>query len=1044
MKRCIAVILIILMLLPCSVSAQAADPPEPIYLVDMVDAGLVGGDLTEGIYRRSGCQREYASTGIPSGTPAGAVWIGKTDGSAYREFHNGFRFHSQGYVTRLDFTMPEGYNTFSGTVGMCWHIDAENVGYNNKTVASVYVGGALVWRSGPMKIQHGFDFCVNAPSGSEISVRVDSVDGNTAYGHVCFGDPVITYDPDYYPVDVSISSRRAQAGQPLTVTLNTEKPDIKPEYIWSVDGSTIDNAGDSYTPTDGDLEKTVGCAVVDSKSGSLLGTASAFCSKLPVLYIETDDGAAVTSKDTYKTATMHLTGDGEADKIQYDGAIQIKGRGNATWGMPKKPYHIKLESKADLLGMGAAKHWLLIANYQDECLLRNKLSCDLSIEMGLCGMSSRWVDVIINGECVGNYLLFEQVRIGKTRVNITEWEDIAGDVAKAVYKANPDAVDRDALEDQLVSDLGWVSSGKFRYNGTEYTLSDYYKDPLPDINGGYLLEMDRYNDEPSAFFTSRGLLIKISRPEFAVTNSEMTSYISEYVQALENACYAPNRYTEYNGEQVHYSDLADVDSMIKWWLVEEVFFNWDAGYNSNYMYKDTDGKLVFGPIWDMDLTAGGYYTSYIYDQWQTWYYTRDGIQNIWFKQLVSDPYFLIKAQEYYWEYRDLFGKLITDMDDYYEYLKESGQKNSQLWYNQRGFEDDFKIMREWFANRLSWLDTQFATEASLRSSLSRYLADGRIAVEVKTADGESLPPDTAVSAPASALVTGSAVSLEVSAPGESTEVYLNGRLYSTLDTSVGSAVQIIPTGDLIPNEGSKAVVSFYSYRGDILLGQNYLTLAVAPAERIGITIDSLPSKTVYDWGCELDTAGLAVSELLTYGEGKKITEYTLSGYDPETPGVQTVTVTAGEFTAQFEVTVKERVPAALSVSAVKTVYERDHVFTKDDFTVTVSYEGGRELTADEFEIEALLNGDSWEITLTADGLSEKIILDAVPEIIPDVVIPGDVDDNKVVNVSDIVTLKGLIMAGKWSEKQLKAGDIDKNGTLNVSDMLAVKNIIMTS
>ena len=170
----------------------------------------------------------------------------------------------------------------------------------------------------------------------------------------------------------------------------------------------------------------------------------------------------------------------------------------------------------------------------------------------------------------------------------------------------------------------------------------------------------------------------------------------------------------------------------------------------------------------------------------------------------------------------------------------------------------------------------------------------------------------------------------------------------------------------------------------------------------------------------------------------------MSGYDPETPGVQTVTVSAGGFSAQFEVTVKERVAVALSVSAARAIYERDYVFTKDDFTVTVSYEGGRELTADEFEIEALLNGDSWEITLTADGLSEKIILDAVPEIIPDVVIPGDVDDNKVVNVSDIVTLKGLIMAGKWSEKQLKAGDIDKNGTLNVSDMLAVKNIIMTS
>lgn len=57
-------------------------------------------------------------------------------------------------------------------------------------------------------------------------------------------------------------------------------------------------------------------------------------------------------------------------------------------------------------------------------------------------------------------------------------------------------------------------------------------------------------------------------------------------------------------------------------------------------------------------------------------------------------------------------------------------------------------------------------------------------------------------------------------------------------------------------------------------------------------------------------------------------------------------------------------------------------------------------------------------------------------------IKGDVDGNGVVNVSDIMTLKNLIMSSSWTEDQLKRGDIDDNKTLNVSDMLSIKSIIM--
>ncbi|MBR0303934.1 MAG: CotH kinase family protein, partial [Clostridia bacterium] len=98
---------------------------------------------------------------------------------------------------------------------------------------------------------------------------------------------------------------------------------------------------------------------------------SAYFAKLPVIYIGTDDGRPVTSKLAYKPGTMFVQNNTASESVEYNGAIQIKGRGNTSWTMPKKPYRIKLDKKADLFGLGANKNWVLISNYLDESLLRN-------------------------------------------------------------------------------------------------------------------------------------------------------------------------------------------------------------------------------------------------------------------------------------------------------------------------------------------------------------------------------------------------------------------------------------------------------------------------------------------------------------------------------------------------------------------------------------------------------------------------------------------------------------------------------------------------
>jgi hypothetical protein len=105
-------------------------------------------------------------------------------------------------------------------------------------------------------------------------------------------------------------------------------------------------------------------------------------------------------------------------------SLEMRGRGNWTWNQEKKPYQIKCENKLDLLGMGAAKTWILLANVMDASLLRDQLFFDLAADMGLAGSPDiEPVDVFLNGEYLGSYSLCEKVEADPQRVDIDETRD---------------------------------------------------------------------------------------------------------------------------------------------------------------------------------------------------------------------------------------------------------------------------------------------------------------------------------------------------------------------------------------------------------------------------------------------------------------------------------------------------------------------------------------------------------------------------------------------------------------------------------------------
>lgn len=139
---------------------------------------------------------------------------------------------------------------------------------------------------------------------------------------------------------------------------------------------------------------------------------------IPHIYIDIEGGQEVVSKDVYLKASVEVDGKGKFDNLSAT-LTSIKGRGNSTWNKPKKPYRLKLDKKASILGLTAAKNWVLLANYQDYTLMTNAVAMKIGQQLGLPYTHKIIpVDVTVNGEYKGSYTLTQQVEIGEGRVNV--------------------------------------------------------------------------------------------------------------------------------------------------------------------------------------------------------------------------------------------------------------------------------------------------------------------------------------------------------------------------------------------------------------------------------------------------------------------------------------------------------------------------------------------------------------------------------------------------------------------------------------------------
>ncbi len=315
-------------------------------------------------------------------------------------------------------------------------------------------------------------------------------------------------------------------------------------------------------------------------------------SAIPGMFISTASGSMskVDSTKRYKETGCLVLRDGTGE-IKYDGDLShVKLRGNTSAQFSKKGYQIKLTMGTDLLGMGKAKKWILTSNSRDHSLLRNQAVFAMSEYIGMPWTPEcRQVELYLNHEYNGLYILQEKVEIGKNRVNIADLE-------KATESVN--GVNLAELE----------NLGKKKANNGAFKYVDIPNDPA-DITGGYLLEYEnwkaRYRDERCAYTTNRGKVILVKEPENA-SRAQMV-YISEFMQGFENAIMAEDGRDPDTGKA--YYEFVDLESLVLKYMLEEVSKNLDANASSQFFYKPPDSvsTVAFaGPAWDYDSCLGDF------------------------------------------------------------------------------------------------------------------------------------------------------------------------------------------------------------------------------------------------------------------------------------------------------------------------------------------------------------------------------------------------------------------------------------------------------
>ena len=387
--------------------------------------------------------------------------------------------------------------------------------------------------------------------------------------------------------------------------------------------------------------------------------------KIPSLYIVTEDNQEILSRDEYVYGYVNVDpGDSDFGQVNYI-PMKIRLRGNSTSGMPKKPYKIKFDEPFALLSDYAEKDWVLLANYVDQTLVRDYLAFSMAEKLNMAfAPSFTLVDVYVNGEYQGNYLLTDQVEVTNNRVDIEE---------------NVPSIDTGYLVE-----YDW---GVYKPENIDNGDNFFLVDNIPFVIKSPQYDDDHYSEDHKTF---------------------IKNYFEEVIDTLKN--------------KEDYSNLIDESTFIDWFIVNEIFKNVDSGYSSIYFYKDKGGLLKMGPVWDLDISSGvpGYLPE---DQRspEGWYTAR-GDKNIFFYYLMQYPEFKSNLKDRWNEvYEDAIYSVIEETLFAADSMTQSRYNNFELWdiigndyswytspevYALKTYDEQVWFLHDFLKTRIEWMNIE--------------------------------------------------------------------------------------------------------------------------------------------------------------------------------------------------------------------------------------------------------------------------------------------------------------------------------------------------
>ena len=423
---------------------------------------------------------------------------------------------------------------------------------------------------------------------------------------------------------------------------------------------------------------------------------------LPVLYINTVNETPIVDKENYIDGYYFLDANGCGDyesigTMENPLPLSIRGRGNSSWRLPKKPYRLKLGSKTSLLGMPKSKHWLLMAAYGDWLAHgRNYLNYKISEKLGM-PYTTRCVplEVVLNGDYIGMYFLTENIRIEKNRVNIEEQPDEA----------------------------------------TDSTV----------VTGGWLLEIDNYQEENQLRFTDpkkpdRIMRVTYHNPE--VLSDVQLNYLSDLINKVNESVNTDDKSSR------EWEKYIDIEALARFYVLLEAIDDCEGFSGSCWFYKDRgeSTKLIWGPFWDSGSSLGNR-NNHIEDQ--NFFYEDEPnyARNHWIGEIAKFPRFQIAIKQWWKKYRDeVFPTMQAEVDAYGVLTEAALAADYLRWEDKSATHLDYyrgKYMRM-LSNKRDFLISKWDVAAGSNNWATYYanenlsLPKGVSAYVVNSIDGTNL------------------------------------------------------------------------------------------------------------------------------------------------------------------------------------------------------------------------------------------------------------------------------------------------------------------